>query len=191
MAVPELAGETPVHPRKRGGTLSAVFLRQAKPGDELSVAQVHVRSWQLAYLRLLPDEYLDALEPADRAARYTFADADPSRPLTVVAVNEHQICGFTTIGRCRDRDVSHGGELYAIYVHPDWWDRGVGRVLIHDARRRLAEQGFSDAALWVLVGNERAERFYRTDGWGPDGQRRLHDVQGITVDEIRYRRPLT
>jgi GNAT superfamily N-acetyltransferase len=171
-------------------TLSFVHLRQANPGDELSVAQVHVRSWQLAYRRLLPDEYLDALEPADRAAGYTFADAGPNRPLTVVTVNEDVICGFATVGRCRDPDVNHAGELYAIYVHPDWWNRGVGRMLIHDARRRLAELGVSTAVLWVLVGNERAEHFYRTDGWWPDGQRRLQKVQGITVDEIRYSRTL-
>jgi GNAT superfamily N-acetyltransferase len=168
-----------------------VLLRRADPGDELSVAQVHVQSWQVAYRRLLPDEYLDALQPADRAARYTFADVGPSRPLTVVAVNEDVICGFATIGPCRDPDISNAGELYAIYVHPDSWHRGVGRVLIHDARRRLAEQGFSEAVLWVLVGNERAERFYRTDGWEPDGHRRRQEVQGITVDEIRYTRPLT
>jgi ribosomal protein S18 acetylase RimI-like enzyme len=167
-----------------------VLLRLADRGDELSVAQVHVQSWQVAYRRLLPDEYLDELEPADRAARYTFGDAGPSHPQTVVAVNEEVICGFATIGRCHDPDISNAGELYAIYVHPDSWHRGVGRMLIHDARRRLAEHGFSVAVLWVMVGNERAERFYRSDGWAPDGQRRLQEVQGITVDEIRYTRPL-
>jgi hypothetical protein len=54
----------------------------------------------------------------------------------------------------------------------------------------LSRDGFSEAVLWVLVGNERAERFYRIDGWGPDGQRRLQCVHGITVDEIRYFRSL-
>ena len=47
-----------------------------------------------------------------------------------------------------------------------------------------------DAVLWVLIGNERAKRFYRLDGWIPDGQRRDEEVHGITVDELRYRRPL-
>ena len=37
----------------------------------------------------------------------------------------------------------------------------------------------------------RAERFYDMDGWRPDGQRRLVEVHGITVDEIRYLRPLS
>ena len=82
------------------------------------------------------------------------------------------------------------GELYGIYVHPDWWNRGVGRILINDARDRLARLGFDEAVLWVLDGNVRAERFYDKDGWRPDGQRRLAEVHGITVDELRYLRPL-
>lgn len=80
--------------------------------------------------------------------------------------------------------------MYAIYVHPDWWNRGVGRLLIDDVRSRLSQERFSEAVLWVLVGNKRTERFYRIDGWEPDGQRRIQDVHGITVDEIRYSRSL-
>ena len=165
-----------------------VLLRRAVPGDEDAVARVHVRSWQVAYRGLLPDEYLDRLEPADRAARYTFAEDGPGFPHTTVAVGDDGICGFTTTGPCRDPDKKGVGELYAIYVQPDWWDRGIGRTLIADVRRRFAEQRFSEAVLWVLRGNQRAERFYRIDGWEPDGHRRLQDLHGITIDEVRYTR---
>jgi hypothetical protein len=58
------------------------------------------------------------------------------------------------------------------------------------ARAQLLRQGFLEGVLWVLVGNDRAQRFYRVDGWLPDGTRRDQEVWGITVDEIRYRRPL-
>jgi GNAT superfamily N-acetyltransferase len=171
--------------------LSGVLLRRAEPGDEYAVAQVHVRSWQVAYEGLLPDEYLDALEPAARAARYTFAEVGPGRPVTAVAVNEDVTCGFATIGPCRDPGMSEAGEVYAIHVHPDHWGRGVGRMLIHDARGRLSNLGFSEAVLWVLVGNARAERFYRFDGWRPNGERRLQEAQGVTVDETRYGRSVS
>ena len=40
----------------------AVELRDARKGDELAVAEVHVRSWQEAYRGLMPGEFLDALE---------------------------------------------------------------------------------------------------------------------------------
>ncbi len=78
----------------------------------------------------------------------------------------------------------------ALYADPGCWGLGVGRALLRDARARLVRQGFQEASLWVLAGNERAERFYRIDGWAPDGCRRVDQVWGISVDEIRYRRTL-
>jgi hypothetical protein len=41
-----------------------------------------------------------------------------------------------------------------------------------------------------MAGNARAERFYRIDGWEPDGESKTDSVWGITVDEIRYQRRL-
>jgi len=82
------------------------------------------------------------------------------------------------------------GELLAIYVDPGYWGRGVGPLLMNEARGRLSAQGFAEAILWVLAGNERAERFYRADGWMPDGERREEEIWGATVDEVRYRRTL-
>lgn len=170
--------------------LLVVLLRPAVPGDEHEVAQVHVRSWQDAYRGLLPDGYLDALDPADRAARYTFAHSGDERPYTIVAVDDERVRGFATVGPCRDPDKSTAGELYAIYVHPDYWQLGAGRMLIREARKELVERGFAEAVLWVLVGNARAERFYQIDGWRSDQQRRLQAVHGVEVDEIRYTRSL-
>jgi len=167
-----------------------MYLRGAEPGDEEAVARVHVRSWQQGYRGLLPDDYLDQLDHAARAISYTFADHNPGRPYTTLAVDGEEICGFATSGPCRDPDMVGAGELYAMYVDPAWWGQGVGRRLIEMARRRLTDQHFSEAVLWVLVGNERAEQFYRIDGWALDGRRRLEEIHGVQVDEVRYRRSL-
>jgi ribosomal protein S18 acetylase RimI-like enzyme len=161
-------------------------LRTAQPADAAAVAAVHVRSWQVAYRGLLPDEYLDALRPEDRAQRYTFAEHGPQEPETIVAVERGTVRGFATIGSSRDDDRPGAGQVLALYVDPAWWSRGIGRALIQEARARLGLQGFGEASLWVLAGNERADRFYRLDGWAPDGSRRLDAVWGLTVDEIRY-----
>lgn len=153
------------------------------------MAGVHVCSWQVAYRGLLPDEYLDGLRAEDRAARYSFDLVGPDRPATTVALEGDEICGFATTGPARGgaRTI---GEVYAINVDPKAWGRGVGRVLMANARSRLSGLGFTEALLWVLVGNDRAERFYRAGGWLPDGRRREEDVWGIRVREICYRRLL-
>jgi hypothetical protein len=47
-------------------------VREAHPQDAAEVAGVHVRSWEVAYQGLFPDDYLDGLRPEDRMAHYTF-----------------------------------------------------------------------------------------------------------------------
>jgi ribosomal protein S18 acetylase RimI-like enzyme len=126
-----------------------IGLRTAQPADAAAVAAVHVRSWQVAYRGLLPDEYLDRLRPEERAQRYAFGEPDPQQPETIVAVEREAICGFATTGPCGDDDRRGTGELLALYVDPDWWRRGIGRALIQEARARLARQGFQDAGLWI------------------------------------------
>lgn len=167
-----------------------MYIRIAEPEDALAVARVHVRSWQAAYQSLLPEKYLSQLRPEDRAERYDFASSDPTKPKTILAFDGEVILGFATTSPSRDEDLPADGELCALYVDPDSWDRGVGRCLIAEARRRLMAQGFSHALLWVLAGNDRADRFYRRDNWAPDGRSRSDSVWGISIEEVRYQRTL-
>jgi ribosomal protein S18 acetylase RimI-like enzyme len=167
-----------------------IQLRPAAPADAGQIAAVHVRSWQVGYRGLLPDEYLDRLRPEERAERYLLGTEDPSQPYTMVAIEKGAICGFATTAPARDSDAQGQGELCALYVDPASWGRGVGRALLFAAHRRLAGRAFDHGVLWVLVGNERAQRFYRAHGWAADGSRRLDHVWGAAVDEVRYRREL-
>lgn len=165
-----------------------MLIRAAEPQDAMAVAQVHVRSWQAAYRTLLPDDYLDKLRPEDRAQTYDFASLDPLKPWTIVAVEDGLIHGFASTAPSREPDLGDHGELWALYVDPAKWGRGFGVALMKAARVRLF--GFRKAVLWVLAGNERAERFYQADGWVPEGVSRTDSVWGVTVNEVRYKRGL-
>src|SRR5580698_9535630 len=149
-----------------------MLLRPAEPDDAIAVARVHVRSWQAAYRTLLSDEYLDQLRPEDRAEKYDFASLDPLKPQTIVAVEAGLIRGFATTAPSRDPDLAGHGELCALYVDPDYWGRGMGMALVSAARDRLVRMGFTNALLWALIGNVRADRFYQNDQWRPDGLQR-------------------
>ena len=165
-------------------------VRVARQEDAPAVAAVHVRSWQAAYRGLLPDDYLDSLRPEDRVAHYTFDSPDANLPVTVVALEGGAVCGFVTTGPSRDADVAGMGEVLALYVAPEAWGTGVGARLVTEGRAHLSHMGFTEAVLWVLVGNDRAQRFYRTDGWQPDDGRRSEELWGVVVDEVRFRRRL-
>ena len=81
------------------------------------------------------------------------------------------------------------GEVYALYVTPDWWSSGTGRTLMSCAVAALTDACYERAVLWVLEANARARRFYERAGWVPDGASNVLGVLGGVV-EIRYTRPL-
>jgi GNAT superfamily N-acetyltransferase len=165
-------------------------IRDANPEDALAVARVHVRAWQAAYRGLIDDEFLDRLRPEDRAAGYTFGRDDPASPHTVLAETEGEVWGFATTGPCRDDDAGRAGEIYALYVDPPRWRTGIGRRLLAAATARLRGDGYVDGVLWVLRGNEGAERFYEAAGWRRDGAEREEMPYGVVSEVIRMRRSL-
>ena len=170
---------------------TAPSLRPAVRGDELAVATVHIASWRDAYRELMPAGFLAALDPADRARRYTFGAPGRNAPETVLAVDEEDtIWGFATFGPSRDEDAPGVGELYALYVDPPRLGTGTGRLLLADSRGRLAALGHTEAILWTLIGNTPAQRFYERDGWARDGAERVENPYDIVSTVIRYRRAL-
>ena len=165
-------------------------VRPAVPDDAMPVARVHVRAWQAAYRRLMPEDYLAGLRPEDRARHYDFAGLDPARPRTLVAIEADTVLGFATISPARDQNLSGVGELCALYVEPDCWGRGIGQALAAAARGDLYRLGFRNAVLWVVAGNARAQQFYQADGWTLDGLHRAQQVWQVSVDTVRYSRAL-
>jgi ribosomal protein S18 acetylase RimI-like enzyme len=172
------------------GRPAAVELRAARRGDELAVAELHVRSWQEAYRELMPAEFLTGLDPRERAIRYAFEASEDDAPTTLLAVVGETILGFVTFAASRDADATGRGEIYALYVDPCRHQGGIGRMLMAEARRRLQEAGFDEAILWVLDGNERAAGFYEGEGWRADGATRVEQPYGIISNVGRFRRAL-
>jgi ribosomal protein S18 acetylase RimI-like enzyme len=170
--------------------LGVTTIRQAEPNDADGIARVHVGAWKVAYKDLLPDEFLGRLRPDEWAPRYHFGYAEQGTPSTIVAIERDEIAGFSTIGPSRDADDQEAGEIYAIYVDPTRWGVGVGHLLLAESRQQLARRGHSEALLWVLLGNEQAQRFYVADGWILDGGQREENVWGVVANVIRMRRPV-
>ncbi len=174
--------------------------------DAEEVERLRVAGWQSAYRGIVPDEYLDRMRvDAGRRRRHMIsraragaaggtacgpAGAVAGRPEGVVesvAVQANAIVGWVAGGPCRDADrpAPGQGEIYAIYVLPEWWGRGAGRLLMAHAVRELTSAGRRDITLWVLAGNQRGRRFYEAAGFRPDGAEQELDLGG-PVTEVRY-----
>lgn len=168
-----------------------VRCRPATAGDLDAIAEVRVRSWQAAYRGQVPQSYLDVLSPAaDAQRRRDRIGSAGVRADDHVAEAGGRIAGWTAIGPYRDDDgdaPSAGcGEIGAIYVLPQWWDRGVGRALMAYALAELRRRELAPVLLWVLAGNERARRFYERAGFRTDGATHDHELAGATLPEVRY-----
>lgn len=164
--------------------------RDAAIGDGPAVARVWVEAWRGAYAGLMPAEFLAALDAAKGLPR--FEEAIQSGPSMLVAELDAAVVGFAFFGASRDADATDAtGEVIAINLLPSHWRRGVGRLLLDQSARRLQQQGFVHATLWVLHGNTRARAFYEALGWQPDGAEKHDDtLTGFPLHEVRYRREL-
>jgi ribosomal protein S18 acetylase RimI-like enzyme len=104
----------------------------------------------------------------------------------VVEVDQEMV-GFLTLGAARDPDLdaSRTGEIWGIYVSPDYWRRGIGSRLAEEAAKILQSRGYEDAVLWVLEGNQQARRFYEAMGFSLDGESQVIDW-GTPLKAVRY-----
>ena len=163
-------------------------LRRATPDDATALAHVHVDSWRSAYRGLVPDEFLDGLDYDQRALRFREALVAGSEE-TYLAEENGEPFGIPTLGACRDADVDQNttGEIWGIYLAPKVWRKGLGRALFQHAEQMLQSRGYTQAALWVLEGNQQARRFYEAMGCETDGASRLLNL-GASLKVIRYRK---
>ncbi|MHB2022882.1 MAG: GNAT family N-acetyltransferase [Mycobacteriales bacterium] len=171
--------------------MSALLVRETTTADAAAVARLQVRSWRAAYAGLIPAGYLAAMSAAERATRYTRMLAEmPAERGHWVAEAAGVVQGFAGAGRSRDEGAGREvGELYALYVDPDYWGRGAGRALLDRAGEFLVNSGCTEMTLWVLAGNRAARGFYEAAGFHHDGTSAELDI-GAGVPEVRYRRPI-
>lgn len=167
--------------------------RVAEPGDETSIAEVHVLAWQIAYRGMIPDTYLDGLSVTERIAtwRQILSELDPPSRSCYVAFRDSRLTGFVHCCPSRDIDAAPTtGEVTAIYVHPNHWGEGVGRGLLKLAVENLNHAGFNSATLWVLDVNARARRFYEEAGWLSNGTTKRDARRRFTLNEVQYARSI-
>jgi GNAT superfamily N-acetyltransferase len=166
------------------------LIRKASERDAARIAEIHVRSWQAAYRGLIPDAYLDSLDPVHRALAWKGIIGAPEE-LVLVALRGSRIVGFCSLLPSRDpaapREIA---EISSLYVEPREWRKGVGASLVGAALDHAAKHGFVAVTLWVLTSNARALRFYGKLGFDPDGTIQDNQRLGFPIQEARFLKEL-
>ncbi len=161
-------------------------IRKAIAGDELSIAKVHIQSWQETYKGILPQNYLDNLpnKMNERTQMWTSAIANPQRWTWVATINT-EIVGFTIFGPPRDKDRDGFIELGAIYLLEEYKNMGIGISLLLSGFNFFHSQGYKKSYCWVLKGNSTI-KFYEKTGAAFSGQSKFDQIGGETFEELAY-----
>jgi GNAT superfamily N-acetyltransferase len=162
-------------------------IRPATTDDVEGIGRVHALSRNAAYAGLVPVDALARVTPASQAEHWRARLAAEPEPFSLyVGTVDGRIEGFA-LGSGRDGEAT----MNALHVLPALHGTGAGQALHDRLLDDFAGWGCGTAVLWVLEGNERAQSFYRRNGWVHDGGRGSHDLGGVDVPVLRYRRPVT
>lgn len=143
----------------------AFSIRHAVPGDAEAITRVHDVSWRDAYRGIIPGAELERMI-ARRGPRWWESAIVRGSGLLVVEF-DHSIVGYATYGRNRVPSMPYSGEIFEIYLMPEYQGLGFGRRLFNAARHELAEHGYLSTVVWALADNDKALSFYRRLGGLP------------------------
>ncbi len=136
--------------------------RRAKQEDAAHIAQVHDAAWQNAYAGIVPHKALARM--IQRRGETWWSNAIRRATLVQVIEMNRRIVGYATIGRNRVEALPLQGEVYELYLAPEYQGIGLGKQLFAAARGELRRRGLAGAVVWVLADNDRAIRFYEREG---------------------------
>lgn len=146
--------------------------RRAVPEDSREIATVQVKSWRATYFDLLPESFLAGLQPDHREPfwrRFILHKAD-EQAVFVALSPQAGVVGFAAGGQENGSLVDVSGEIFSLYLLPDFQRRGIGRKLFQTTARFLWKRGHRRFAAWVLRDNP-CRRFYQKMGGQPAGEK--------------------
>ncbi|TIV70348.1 MAG: GNAT family N-acetyltransferase [Mesorhizobium sp.] len=139
-----------------------IDIRKADPRDAIAIAEVHQEAWRGAYCGIIPHRTLAAM--INRRGPDWWANAIRRAATVLVVEIGGTIAGYATIGKNRARELRQQGEIYELYLRPEYQGIGLGSRLFKAARTRLADHGLKGLVVWALEDNHNALAFYAGNG---------------------------
>jgi GNAT superfamily N-acetyltransferase len=163
-------------------TLS-IDVRRAEPQDAPAISEVHRQAWSQAYAGLIPHKPL--IQMLERRGEGWWRKAVRGPATLLVLDIGGVIAGYATIGLNRARALPYDGEIYELYLRPEYQGIGLGRRLFGESRRLLKSLGCEGLVVWCLEDSEHAARFLRRHG-GVDLAEGVEDFDGKALKKIGF-----
>src|SRR5919205_1878742 len=139
-----------------------IEIRRAKPADAEAVAAAHDAAWRTSYRGIIPGPELEKLISRRGPGWWEKAISKGSR-VALLQFGD-RVAGYANYGRNRARSLFYDGEIYELYLRPEYQGLGFGRRLFTSARRDLTQSGLKSLVVWALSDNDPAVEFYRALG---------------------------
>ena len=133
---------------------AVISIRGARFGDETGIARVHDEAWRDAYRGVIPGRELERMIVRRGPAWWRRAIAGGTR--LIVLDFADTIAGYASYGRNRMPSLSYSGEIFELYLAPEYQGGGLGRRMFEAAQRDLAAHGYPTFVVWALADNDRA-----------------------------------
>jgi len=165
-----------------------ITIRLAVPADAPDMAEVGMRSWEVAYKDILPADYIRE-KNATRSEQYKRVITDENENSYVIQ-KDGKTVGIMKIAPSQDGDTDENYyELHYIYLHPDYFRQGIGTQAVEFAFDKARGLGKRFMNVWVLAENENSIRFYEKCGFEADNKTATQN-RGKEVVIIRMRADL-
>lgn len=156
--------------------------RWSTEADSRDLAEVHVAAWRYAYAGIIPGLTLERMVARRGPSWWRRMHERGFRALVLDC--DGVLAGYATLGRSRVPAVRRG-EIYELYLRPEFQGCGLGRQLFGGARARLRQNGLDSLIVWALAENALACRFYRGMGGAPSARARERFC-GVPLDKVGF-----
>lgn len=159
-----------------------IQVRDARPGDAAALADIHAAAWREAYRGIIPAVEVERMV-SRRGSVWWLNAVRRGRNIAVVDF-AGKLAGYASFGRGRVAGLAQG-EVYELYLQPEYQGVGLGRRLFMATRDRLARRRLSGVIVWSLADNERACGFYRALG-GVEKAKAVERLGGVKLDKTAF-----
>ena len=166
-----------------------ITIQLANPDDAPDMAEIHARSWEAAYKDFIPMEYIREAS-AKRPDLWKRIVTNENTTHYIIKADGKTV-GIMTIAPPKDEDVDDNYfELHGIYLHPDYFYKGIGTQAVNFAFDKALELGKKFMNVWVFAENENAIKFYEKHGFTADNKTNTHDHVSRITKSIRMKKIL-
>lgn len=168
--------------------MSIFRVREAHENDVEGIAKVRVDTWRATYRGIMPDDFIDGMSYKATAEMWRKSFWENRKPGVAPFVAEYASEGIVGIAVCgpeQSQDTVYRGEVYVLYVFPQYQRQGIGRALVVACVDYLVQQlGVETMLIWAAAESP-YRRFYESLG-GRVVREKSKEIGGKMILEVGY-----